>query len=111
MFCYDATELASPELVCPGIGGGRVAWKPEAQESETEQSRPGSRSMPHGGRHRTVGGPEVAMNVEVEQPPQSGKVSGCVAGGQLTPVQHCAEASLVDQHVTCMEVTWIGAPG
>lgn len=52
-----------------------------------------------------VGGPEVAMNVEVEQPPQRGKVSGCVASGHVTPVQHRAEASLVDQHVTRMEVT------
>jgi hypothetical protein len=45
------------------------------------------------------------MNVEVEQPPQSGKVSGCVAGGHVTPIQHGAEASPVDQQVTWMEVT------
>ncbi len=45
------------------------------------------------------------MNVEVEQPPQGGKVSGCVAGGHVTPVQHRAEASPVNQHITWMEVT------
>lgn len=45
------------------------------------------------------------MHVEVEEPPQSGKVSRCVAGGHVTPVQHCAQVSLADQHVTRMEVT------
>jgi len=66
LFCYNATELASPKLVCLGVRGRGVAWKPEAQERDTKQSGPGARSMPHGGRHLTVGGPEVAMNIEIE---------------------------------------------
>ena len=66
--------------------------------------------MPHGGRHRVVGGPEVAMDVEVEQPPQVGKVGGGVAGAHITPIQHRAELSPGDQHVAGMEVTMDSDP-
>jgi len=35
--------------------------------------------MPHGWIHLTVGGPEVGVDIEIEQPPQNGNVGGCVA--------------------------------
>jgi hypothetical protein len=105
LFCCNAAELASPKLVCLSIRGGRVAGKPEAQERQTEHSRPGSRAVPRGWRHLTVGGPEVAMDVEIEQPPQGGKVGGRVAGGHVSPIQYCAQAPLIDQHVARMQVT------
>jgi hypothetical protein len=47
------------------------------------------------------------MDTGVEQPPHSGKISCRVAGGHVTPIQHCAEMPLADQHIPGVEVTMI----
>ena len=108
LVCHDATELASPKLVCLGIGGlFGSPGSPKLRKERPNRAALGSRSMPHSWR-RHDGLRQTRSRRALSTSNSHHKAARSAAaspGGHVTPVQHSAQVSLADQHVTRMEVT------